>query len=140
MPACLAPSTCSSGGAGGIGSRGECRRGRRRVAAELSGDGEHVAFGGDLTVRETNRRLVHEATARGTVSVIVNAVGISPKAPDGTKRAFHEITEDEWDRVMGVDVKSPLLLPPAPPTRPRRPPCRTSPRASPGSWRGAASG
>lgn len=83
----------------------------RRVAAELgAGNGKHVAFGGDLTDRETNRRLVREAATHGTVTVVVNAVGISPKSPDGTKRAFHEITEDEWDRVMGVNVKAPLIL------------------------------
>jgi NAD(P)-dependent dehydrogenase (short-subunit alcohol dehydrogenase family) len=115
-----------TGGAGGIGSVLAGRlaeRGHRvvvadadagaarRVAGELPvpGEGKHHWFAGDLTTTEANRRLVAEAAAHGTPAVLVSAVGISPK-DNGRKRPFFDVSEDEWDLVMAVNLKAPFLL------------------------------
>jgi NAD(P)-dependent dehydrogenase (short-subunit alcohol dehydrogenase family) len=116
-----------TGGAGGIGSvisrmlaqqgygvvvADTNEEGARRVADELPtvGGRKHHAFAGDLTTTDANRDLVRHAAAHGTLTVLVNAVGISPKAGDGRKRPFFDITEDEWDLVMAVNLKAPFLL------------------------------
>jgi NAD(P)-dependent dehydrogenase (short-subunit alcohol dehydrogenase family) len=119
--------TIVTGGAGGIGSvisrrlaeQGYCvvvadadEAAARRVAEELPALGhvKHHPFAGDLATTDANRRLVREATAHGALTVLVNAVGISPKAPDGRKRPFFDVSEEEWDLVMAVNLKAPFLL------------------------------
>ncbi len=42
------------------------------------------------------------------LTVLINGVGISPK-DNGRKRPFHEVSPEEWDTVMAVNVKAPLL-------------------------------
>jgi NAD(P)-dependent dehydrogenase (short-subunit alcohol dehydrogenase family) len=112
-----------TGGAGGIGSAVSQRlaelgytvvvadvnaEAAQRTSAALTGTG-HTAIGGDLTTTETNREAVAAAVALGPIGVIVNAVGISPKA-GGRKKPFYDITDDEWDLVMAVNVKAPFIL------------------------------
>ncbi|MEU6643535.1 SDR family NAD(P)-dependent oxidoreductase [Saccharomonospora sp. NPDC046836] len=127
QPASTRRSAIVSGGAGGMGSL-TCRRlatlgysvvvadsnaeGVERVAGELALDGpgqRHAGVAGDLTTLEANRAAVAAATGLGILSVVVNAIGISPKN-EGRKKAFFEITPDEWDRIMAVNVRAPFLL------------------------------
>lgn len=111
-----------TGGAGGIGSvladrlaRGGYRvivadasaAAAERVAAGLPGTG-HIAVAGDLTLPETNAAAVAAAREAGVLTVLINGVGISPK-DNGRKRPFHEVSPEEWDTVMAVNVKAPLL-------------------------------
>lgn len=111
-----------TGGAGGIGSVLSDRLARNgyrvvvadasaeaadRVVAGLPGNG-HVAVAGDLSLPETNRAAVEAARNEGLFSVLINGVGISPKE-QGRKRPFYDISPEEWDLVMGVNVKAPLL-------------------------------
>lgn len=81
-----------------------------QVAASLpSPNGEHRVIAGDLTVQHTNTASVDAARELGTLSVLVNGVGISPK-DEGRKRPFYDVSPDEWDLVMAVNVKAPLLM------------------------------
>lgn len=113
-----------TGGAGGIGrivSERLAQLGYRVVVADASPDaaaqvaaslpapsGPHRAVAGDLTLVETNREVVAAARELGTLSVLVNGVGISPK-DNGRKRPFFDVSPEEWDLVMAVNVKAPLL-------------------------------
>lgn len=114
-----------TGGAGGIGrvaSERLAAAGYRVVVADASSaqaetvasslptlNGTHRFVSGDLALPETNRSAVQAALELGTLSVIINAVGISPKN-EGHKRPFYDVTPDEWDLVMSVNVKAPLLM------------------------------
>jgi len=115
-----------TGGAGGIGSAISRRlatagyavvvadadpEAAELTAATLPGvDGaEHRGFAGDLTDSAVNRALAEVAAAEAPIGVIVNAVGISPKR-DGRKISFFEMTDDEWNRVMAVNVSAPFFL------------------------------
>ncbi|CAH0145155.1 SDR family NAD(P)-dependent oxidoreductase [Microbacterium sp. Bi121] len=114
-----------TGGAGGIGrvvSERLAAAGHRVVIADASAgaaeqvaaslptpNGDHRIAAGDLTNPETNRAAVDAARELGILSVVVNGVGISPK-DEGHKRPFFDISPDEWDLVMGVNVKAPLLM------------------------------
>ncbi|MBN9177499.1 MAG: SDR family oxidoreductase [Microbacterium sp.] len=124
-PAGTARSAIVTGGAGGIGrvvSERLAHAGYRVVVADASaaaaeavaaalpaGHGTHRAVAGDLTTVEANRTAVAVARDLGTLSVLVNGVGISPK-DDGRKRPFFDVTPEEWDLVLAVNVKAPLLL------------------------------
>ncbi|GAA5035708.1 glucose 1-dehydrogenase [Microbacterium fluvii] len=115
-----------TGGGGGIGSIVSGRlaaAGYAVVVADASaeaaqavasglaaGDGrQHRAVAGDLTTAEANRAAVAAAREIGLLSVLVNAVGISPKE-NGKKRPFYEVSPEEWDLTLAVNVKAPLLL------------------------------
>lgn len=120
-----ARSAIVTGGAGGIGrvvSERLATAGYRVVIADASVDqaeavaaslptsaGDHRIVAGDLTSVEINRAAVSAAREIGTLSVLVNALGISPK-DEGHKRPFYDVDPDEWDLVMAVNVKAPLLL------------------------------
>lgn len=112
-----------TGGAGGIGSA-VCRRladlgyavvvadanaeAAQATAASLPGE-MHAAVGGDLTATSTNREAVEAAVRLGPIGLLVNAVGISPKE-GGRKKPFYDVTDEEWDLVMAVNVKAPFIL------------------------------
>lgn len=115
-----------TGGAGGIGtaiSRRLAEAGYGVVVADVDAEGarrtaealpevdgaEHRGFGGDLTSSAVNRELAAFAADGGPLGVIVNAVGISPKR-NGRKIPFHELSDDEWNRVMGVNVSAPFFM------------------------------
>lgn len=114
-----------TGGGGGIGSvvsRRLAEAGFRVVVADASPaaaqrvvddlpttHGTHIAIAGDLTTVDANRRAVSAARDLGALTAIVNGVGISPK-DDGRKKPFFDVSPDEWDLVMAVNVKAPLLL------------------------------
>lgn len=116
-----------TGGAGGMGSL-TCERlanlgysvivadsngeGAQRVAAGLPAPNpsqQHRGIGADLTTLEAARTTVSAANELGTLSVLVNAIGISPKK-DGKKKPFFDISPEEWDRVMAVNLKAPFLM------------------------------
>ncbi|GAA2033620.1 3-oxoacyl-[acyl-carrier-protein] reductase [Yaniella flava] len=115
-----------SGGAGGIGSAVSSRLallGYTVIVADTSAKEaqqvvesltsmkgqEHRVVIGDLTQLETNQRAAEVAAACGTVTALVNAVGISPKR-SGEKINFFDISPDLWDQVMAVNVKAPFML------------------------------
>lgn len=112
-----------TGGAGGIGRIVSARlaaSGYRVVVADASAEaaaeavaalpgGPHAAVTGDLTDPTVNARAVAAALELGPLTAIVNGVGISPKA-DGRKKPFFDVAPEEWDLVMAVNVKAPLLL------------------------------
>lgn len=56
-----------------------------------------------------NSRLSDEAASYGPLTVLVNAVGISPK-DNGRKKPFSDISEEEWDLTMAINLKAPFLL------------------------------
>jgi NAD(P)-dependent dehydrogenase (short-subunit alcohol dehydrogenase family) len=122
----IARSAIVSGGGGGIGSVVSERlaaAGFHVVVADASqaaadhvvaslptvGGARHATVAGDLTSPGANQAAVDAALDLGTLSVLVNAVGISPK-DEGRKRPFFDVSPEEWDLVMAVNVKAPLLL------------------------------
>lgn len=126
MSVSIPRSAIVTGGAGGIGSA-ICRRladagyivivadvsasAAQRVATSLAPTAHmpHLSVAGDLTTVAGNQSAVKAAIDAAPIGAIVNAVGISPKE-DGHKRAFSDITEAEWDEVLGVNLKAPFLL------------------------------
>jgi NAD(P)-dependent dehydrogenase (short-subunit alcohol dehydrogenase family) len=66
--------------------------------------GEARAFAADVTSKAECEAMVAEAVGRwGALDVLHNNVGIE------SRHSLMETTEDEWDRVMAVDLKSMLL-------------------------------
>ncbi|MCK6210736.1 SDR family oxidoreductase [Georgenia sp. EYE_87] len=115
-----------TGGAGGIGSAISHRlatAGYAVVVADADADAaeltaatlpgvdgaEHRGFAGDLTESAVNRDLAQFAADGSPIGVIVNAVGISPKR-NGRKIPFFELTDEEWNQVMAVNVSAPFFL------------------------------
>jgi NAD(P)-dependent dehydrogenase (short-subunit alcohol dehydrogenase family) len=71
---------------------------------EASG-GRAEAWRLDVSKESEVARVVSEVVARfGGLDVLVNNAGIA-----GTNRPTHEVTEEQWDRVMAVNVKGPLF-------------------------------
>jgi 3-oxoacyl-[acyl-carrier protein] reductase len=63
----------------------------------------------DLTTEDGVRSALEAAApSEDPLHVLVNCMGISPKQ-DGLKRDFDQISLDEWDRVMAVNVAAPFL-------------------------------
>ena len=108
-----------TGGASGIGLA-TCRRlardgagvavwdvdeaGAQRAAAELvAAGGRAVACRVDVSSRaQVNAGLQRVHDALGPVQILVNNAGITSFRP------FLEVTEEEWDRVMSINLKSML--------------------------------
>lgn len=119
----ITASAIVTGGAGGIGrvvSERLARAGYRVVVADASAEaadatvaslpnGPHRAVAGDLTDPAVNAAAVAAALELGPLTALVNGVGISPKE-EGRKRPFFDVSPEEWDLVMAVNVKAPLLL------------------------------
>jgi NAD(P)-dependent dehydrogenase (short-subunit alcohol dehydrogenase family) len=76
-----------------------------RAADEIrAAGGAATAIAADVSRREEAQRLVEEAVRLfGTVDVLVNNAGIL------SRTALEAISEDEWDRVMAVNVKGVFL-------------------------------
>ncbi len=76
-----------------------------RQIRELGGEAKHVE--GDVT-SEPDTRAMAEATVSefGRIDILINNAALY----DGlTRKPFDEISLDEWDRVMGVNVKGAFL-------------------------------
>jgi gluconate 5-dehydrogenase len=112
-----------TGGTGGIGTRlceafarvgakvvvhGRDQSRTEKAAADVSGlDGETIPVVADLTKREEADRMVDEAIdAWGRVDVIVNTVG---GGAGGALYPAEEYPEDEWDRMLDLNLRAALL-------------------------------
>jgi NAD(P)-dependent dehydrogenase (short-subunit alcohol dehydrogenase family) len=79
-------------------------RAEETVALIRAEQGQAEALQADVTRAEACRAMVQAATARwGGLDVLHNNVGIE------SRQGLMDTTEDEWDRVMRVDLKSVLL-------------------------------
>jgi len=75
------------------------------AAAELSAAGETIGIAGDVGRAADASRLVEQTVARwGTIDIVVNNAGICSPSP------FLELTEDDWDRHMSVNLKGTFLV------------------------------
>jgi len=75
----------------------------RHVSAEL-GD-RAIAFEGDITDASTVDRAVHTATEHwGRIDIMVNNAGVTH-----LPAALEDVTEDDFDRVMAVNMKAVYL-------------------------------
>ena len=106
-----------TGGAGGIGSaicRGFAndghtivvadfdREGAERLAKDLGG--EAVALQVDVGNKESVGKMVEESLNRfGKIDVLLNGAGIMPR------NQVKDITEEEWDRVLRINLKGVFL-------------------------------
>lgn len=71
------------------------------VAAEISRSGEAIFLKLDVSEEASVEKAFAEAKDRfGRIDILVNNAGIT-----GVKKPTHEITAEEWDRVMDVNVK-----------------------------------
>jgi NAD(P)-dependent dehydrogenase (short-subunit alcohol dehydrogenase family) len=74
-----------------------------RTRDQIIGDGGHAeALCVDVTLAEDRERLV--AQAAGRLDILVNNAGTGSSTP------LDDISEDDWDRVMGLNVRSAALL------------------------------
>lgn len=76
-----------------------------KVAAEIGRNGGRV-FASQLDVRDRPRcrAVFAEAAERhGGLDILVNNAGINKRG------WFHEITDDDWDLILGVNLKGPFI-------------------------------
>ena len=82
----------------------EVDRARETVDAIAAEGSEAAAFAADVTRKADCERMVRAAIDRyGSLDVLHNNVGIE------SRKGVLEVTEEEWDQVMAVDLKSMLL-------------------------------
>ena len=76
----------------------------RGVAAIQSNGGRAIGAVGDVRDRTVHERALAEALAKfGSVDTLINGAGINAPTP------FLEITEDEWNKIIGVHLTGTLL-------------------------------
>lgn len=80
--------------------------GAKRAANEIAGCGLNaVPFMADVTKAQDLNRLVTETIARfRRIDILVNNAGICPRT------SFSAVSEEEWDKVMAINLKSVFLL------------------------------
>ena len=61
---------------------------------------------GDITRTEDRALLLETAIAAGELAVLVNVAGVAPEV----RRDLLEMTEESYDRVMGINTKGTLIL------------------------------
>jgi NAD(P)-dependent dehydrogenase (short-subunit alcohol dehydrogenase family) len=110
-----------TGGAGGIGRmivKRLAASGYRVSVVDMAGaEGEKVSVEsgaarytqGDVTDRRAVWKAIEDARDGGTLHVVVNCSGISPKK-DGRSPLLTEIELAEWERVMAVNLTAPFLV------------------------------
>lgn len=80
------------------------QRGQQRVASIEEQGGTACFVEVDVSSRESIESLLAQVVEQyGQVDVLVNGAGANSPTP------FFEITEEEWDRLMGVNLKSMFL-------------------------------
>jgi 3-oxoacyl-[acyl-carrier protein] reductase len=68
-------------------------------------NGQATACHADIACAEDVSAMVEEVvTTYGGVDILINSAGLSIDAP------FLELSENDWDQVMGVNLKGPFLL------------------------------
>ena len=78
------------------------------LATTFEGAGEIRFQSADVSQGSVCQGLVAAATEYwGGVGVVCNNVGIQPMA---SYKPAHELTEEEWDRILGVNLKSAFLM------------------------------
>ena len=83
-------------------SREQAEETTRRI--ELNG-GEALAYHADITcAADVNAMVDHVVTQHGGVDILINNAGLSLDAP------FLKISEEAWERVIGVNLKGPFLV------------------------------
>lgn len=106
-----------TGGAGGIGSaicRGLANDGHKVVIADFDREGarrlaqelgkESLAVEVDVGNKESAGRMIQESLSRfGQINVLLNGAGIMPRHP------VKDISEEEWDRVLRINLKGVFL-------------------------------
>jgi NAD(P)-dependent dehydrogenase (short-subunit alcohol dehydrogenase family) len=77
----------------------------RQKAAEVSVSGrESIAVAADGTSKSDLGRVLDATLSKfGRVDILVNAAGVNSSTP------FLEITEDEWQRILDIDLRSVFL-------------------------------
>ena len=78
----------------------------RSLEKEVRGEGgEATSVAVDLSEKKEIDQLVRRAVESfGTIDILVNNAAVLESAP------FLDVTEEEWDRAMSVNVKAPFLL------------------------------
>jgi 3-oxoacyl-[acyl-carrier protein] reductase len=112
-----------TGAARGIGlasARGFLRKGYRVVAADrmLADPKAYGGHQGEVRIEQldvTDRAAIVALRKRvedewGTVSVLVNNAGISPKKSDGASSGILEIDDAEWQNVIAVNLTAVLRM------------------------------
>jgi 3-oxoacyl-[acyl-carrier protein] reductase len=80
------------------------RDGAEAVVSEIvRGDGRAVAVRADVSVSDEATALIEAATPFGGVDLLVNNAGIFPRSQ------FLEMEQEEWDSVLGVNLKGAFL-------------------------------
>ncbi len=79
------------------------------LAAVRDAGGDGLAFAGDVSSSADVRALVDAAIDRfDRIDILINNAGISPKTAGGGRVPILEMSEDEWDRVMAVNLRGPF--------------------------------
>jgi glucose 1-dehydrogenase len=74
-----------------------------RVVKEI-GEGRAISVAADVSKSGDVKRMVQEVLERlGSLTVLVNNAGVEESEP------FLEKTEEEWDKVISIDLKGPFL-------------------------------
>ena len=75
------------------------------VASIRKTDGQAMACHADIACAEdVNAMVEHVVSTYSGVDILINNAGLSIDAP------FLELSENDWDQVMGVNLKGPFLL------------------------------
>ena len=81
------------------------REAQEVVALAKKAGGKPVAVRADLSVPAEIREMVNTAMrAFGRIEILVNSAAIFSRTP------FLTVTEEDWDRFLGVNLKAPFLL------------------------------
>lgn len=84
--------------------RGHAQEAHTTAAAIERDGGNALLFQADLTTRGAPEALIAAAVERfGSVDILVNNAGWFPRTP------WHEISEDDWDRMLAVNLKTQFL-------------------------------
>jgi glucose 1-dehydrogenase len=86
--------------------QGELNQTTKEISTEMGGDESKVAaIQGDISQEQTCKSLMDEAINRfGRVDVLVNNAGIG-----GTTKKISELTENDWNEVIDVNLKGAFL-------------------------------